>query len=93
MLKSKYHIVLCVITDLERTLLAKLCQETGMAKAAHLPEHVLVRRFPNLGHMVKKALGKLVSKGYVARHPTRNEMTYQLPELGIEECRRMKERG
>ncbi|HPE52225.1 MULTISPECIES: hypothetical protein [Methanothrix] len=82
-----------MITDFERAILVKLCQETGMAKAAHLPEHVLVRRFPNLGHRVKKALGKLVSKGYVARHPTRNEMTYQLTELGIEECRQMKERA
>ena len=81
-----------MITDLERAILAKLCQETGMAKAAHLPEHVLVNRFSNLGHRVKKALGKLVRKGYVARHPIRNEMTYPLTELGIEECRRMKER-
>jgi len=82
-----------MITDFERDILFKLCQETSMAKAAHLPEHVLVRRFPNLGHRVRKALGKLVSKGYVARHPTRNEMTYQLTDMGREECRRMKEQA
>ena len=52
-----------------------------MAKAAHPPEHVLVHRFPNLGHRVRKALNKPVSKGYVARHPTRNEMTFQLTDM------------
>ncbi len=82
-----------MITDFERDILVKLCQETGMAKAAHLPEHVLVRRFPNLGHRVRKALSKLISKGYVARHPTRNEMTYQLTDIGREECRRMREQA
>ncbi|WP_348304740.1 hypothetical protein [Methanothrix sp.] len=66
---------------------------TPDTKVAPLPKHFLVSRFPNLGHRVKKALGKLVSKGYVARHLTRNEMTYQFKELGIEECRRMKERA
>jgi len=80
-----------VLTDFERNILVKLCQETNMAKAAHLSEHVLVHRFPNLGHRVRKALSKLISKGYVARHPTRNEMTYQLTDIGIEECRKMKE--
>lgn len=80
-----------MLTDFERAVLAKLCQEASMAKAAHLPEHVLVHRFPNLGHKVRKALTRLASKGYVARHPTRNEMTYQLTESGIDECRRMKE--
>ncbi len=82
-----------MITDFERAVLVKLCQETNMAKAAHLPEHVLVHRFPNLGHRVRKALNKLASKGYVARHPTRNEMTYQLTDFGIDECRRMKEKA
>jgi predicted transcriptional regulator len=82
-----------MITDFERAVLVKLCQETTMAKAAHPPEHILVHRFPNLGHRVRKALNKLVSKGYVARHPTRNEMTYQLTDIGIDECRRMKEKA
>lgn len=83
--------VLGMITDFERDILVKLCQATNTAKAAHVPEHVLVRRFPNLGHRVRKALSKLISKGYVARHPTRNEMTYQLTEIGWEECRKLKE--
>lgn len=82
-----------MITDFERDVLVKLCQETGMAKAAHLPEHALVRLFPNLGHRVRKALSRLISKGYVARHPTRNEMTYQLTDIGRDECRRMKEQS
>jgi DNA-binding transcriptional regulator PaaX len=80
-----------VLTDFERDILVKLCQETSMAKSAHLSEHVLVHRFPNLGHRVRRALSKLISKGYVARHPTRNEMTYQLTDIGREECREMKE--
>jgi len=81
-----------MLTDFERDILVKLCLETNMAKTAHLPEHVLVRRFPNMGHRVRKALSKLISKGYVARHPTRSEMTYQLTAIGWEECRKMKEK-
>lgn len=82
-----------MITDFERAVLVKLCQETTMARAAHLPERVLVHRFPNLGHRVRKALNKLAHKGYVTRNPTRNEMTYQLTDIGVDECRRMKEKA
>lgn len=64
-----------------------------MAKATHLPEHVLVHRFPNLGHRVRKALKKLVSEGYVQRHPTRDEMTYQITNAGRDLCREMIEQA
>ncbi len=60
-----------------------------MSKSSHVPEHAFVNRFPNAKH-AKKALNKLVTRGYVARHPTGSEMTYQMTQLGWEECKRMK---
>jgi hypothetical protein len=82
-----------MITDFERAVLVKLCPETNMARAAHPPEHVLVHRFPNLGHRIRKALNKLASKGTWPGIQPENEMTCQLTDIGADECRRMKEKA
>ncbi len=78
-----------MLRDFERQVLAEICKANNMSKSSHVSEHSFVKRFTNAKH-AKKALGKLVTQGYVARHPTGHEMTYQMTQLGWEECRRMK---
>jgi predicted MarR family transcription regulator len=77
------------ITRIELLVLAKICIATDGSKSAHVPEHTFIKKFSDV-KMARKALKKLVSGGYVARHPTASEMTYQMTQAGWEECRRMK---
>ncbi len=62
------------------------CREMHMSKSRHVPEHVVIKRFPGAEREARKALKKLVAKGYVGAHPTRGEMTYQLTAVGFKEC-------
>ncbi|MCX6674290.1 MAG: hypothetical protein NTY37_10990 [Methanothrix sp.] len=77
------------MTRIEQLVLAKICIAADGSKSAHVPEHTFIKKFPDV-KMARKALKKLVSGGYVARHPTAGEMTYQMTQAGWEECRRMK---
>ncbi len=77
------------LTRMERLVLAKICTATEGSKSAHVPEHTFIKRFQDV-KAARKALKKLVSGGYVARHPTAGEMTFQMTQAGWEECRRMK---
>lgn len=89
---SLWDMSLCVaagITRVERLVLARICEATAGSKSAHVPEHSFIKKFKDV-KAARKALKKLVSCGYVARHPTRDEMTYQMTQAGWEECRRMK---
>lgn len=79
-----------MLRDFERKVLAEICKATNTSKSSHVPEHAFVKKFPNAKH-ARKALQKLVTQGYVARHPTGGGMTYQMTQTGWEECRRMKE--
>lgn len=77
------------MTRIERLVLAKICIATEGSKSAHVPEHTFIKKFQDV-KAARKALKKLVSGGYVARHPTAGEMTFQMTQNGWEECRRMK---
>lgn len=79
------------ITRMEQLVLAKICIATAGSKSAHLPEHTFIKKFRDV-KLARKALKKLISGGYVARHPTAGEMTYQMTQAGWDECRRMKEK-
>ncbi len=81
-----------MMTRMERAVLAKLCKTTGTSKAAHVPEHTFVKKFDD-ARAARKALKKLVAAGYVAMHPTRSEMTYQMTDAGWEICRELKKKA
>ncbi len=76
-----------MLREFERVVLQTCCREMHLSKARHLPEHTIVKRFPGAEREARKALKKLVAKGYVGVHPTRSEMAYQLTDLGFEECK------
>ena len=78
------------LTRMEQLVLAKICIATEASKSAHVPEHTFIKKFQDV-RLARKALKKLISGGYVARHPTAGEMTYRMTQAGWEECRRMKD--
>lgn len=78
-----------MLRDFELRVLAELCRATKTSKAAHVSEHAFVKKFPNEKH-ARKALRKLITAGYVAMHPTRGEMTYQMTKAGWDICREIK---
>jgi hypothetical protein len=41
----------------------------------------------------ERALHSLISLGYVYVHPTKDETTYGLTQLGLDTCRDLKEKG
>ena len=75
-----------MLRDFERAVLQTCCREMHLSKARHVPEHTIVKRFPGAEREARKALKKLVAKGYVGAHPTRSEITYQLTDTGFKEC-------
>lgn len=77
-----------MLREFERAVLQMCCREMHLSKARHVPEHTIIKRFPGAEREARKALRKLVAKGCVGAHPTRNEMTYQLTNLGFEECQK-----
>lgn len=78
------------MTRAERLVLVRICEATEGSKSAHVPEHSFIKKFNDV-RAARKALKKLIAGGYVARHPTREEMAYQMTQTGWEECRRMRE--
>jgi predicted transcriptional regulator len=43
------------------------------------------------GHKAEKALRELVALGYMKKHPTSGETTYELGDRGLEVCRVLKD--
>ena len=80
-----------MLREFELIVLQQTCVGLHMSKAMRVSEHAIIKRFPGAEREAKKALHKLVTQGYVGMHPTRSEMTYQMTQMGWEECRRMKE--
>jgi hypothetical protein len=78
-----------MLREFERAVLQACCREMRLSKARHVPEHVVIKRFPGAEREARKALKKLVAKGYVGHHPTRGEMTYQLTDMGWKACMEM----
>jgi predicted transcriptional regulator len=43
------------------------------------------------GRKADKALRELIALGYIKKHPTGSETTYELDERGFETCRKIRE--
>lgn len=79
-----------MLRPFELEVLRRTCVELHLSKAMHLPEQAITKRFPGAEKEARKALKKLIAKGYIGPHPTRGGMTYQLTESGWDLCREMK---
>jgi len=85
-----------VLGDFERRVLASICKAADGSKSAHVPRPYFMKTFQENKHQMKqaeKALKSLIIRGYIYPHPTRDEMTYQMTQMGWEECRKMKEQA
>lgn len=79
------------LSQLEIAVLASICKATNVSKSAHVPAQYFMKKFPNQVKMAKRSLHRLISLGYVAKHPTGGEMTYELTQSGLVACRAIKE--
>jgi len=79
------------LSEQEVALLAAIFQETGYSTHKHVPEHAILQHFRrDIRGLMKKPLRRLHSKGYVSKHPTGGEMTYQITRLGIERLKELR---
>ncbi|HSD56893.1 MAG TPA: hypothetical protein VLB04_01830 [Methanotrichaceae archaeon] len=79
-----------MLREFELIVLQQVCRELHMSKVRHVSDHAIVKRFPGAEREARKALKKLITQGYVGRHPTGGEMTYQMTELGWDTCKKMQ---
>lgn len=79
------------LTELEMAVLTSICSATNGSKSAHVPAQHFMRKFNNQMKMAKRALHNLVSLGYVTKHPTSGEMTYELTNNGFLACKKIKD--
>ena len=79
------------LNQLELAVLACICTATGGSKSAHVPEQYFMRKFQKQMKMANRSLHRLISLGYVAKHPTGGEMTYELTQRGFEVCRAIRD--
>ncbi|GEM_PF-586687 len=75
----------------EAAVMISMCKAAKMSNSAHVPEQAFARRFPGRGDKVRKALRDLIREGLVRKHPTRNEMTFELTKDGVAFCRELQE--
>ncbi|MCD6209678.1 hypothetical protein DRN80_06405 [Methanosarcinales archaeon] len=76
-----------MLNEIEIAVLISICHKTKMSKKVHIPKQYFLNRFKGRKRVyAEKALLSLIKKGYVIKHPTRGEMTYQLTDFGRKEC-------
>lgn len=79
------------LNQLDIAILVSICKATNVSKSAHVPIQYFIKKFQNKMKMAKRSLHKLISLGYVSRHPTGGEMTYELTQKGLVACMEIKE--
>ena len=79
------------LTELETAVLVSICKATDGSKSAHVPKQYFMKKFQNQSTLAKRALHNLISSGYVIKHPTGGEMTYELTQRGFEVCKAIRD--
>lgn len=79
------------LNALQKAILVGLCSKTGGSKEAHLPKPAFMNKPQTQGHKADKALRELIALGYIRKHPTGGETTYELNERGFEVCRKIRD--
>ena len=76
-----------MLNEIEIAVLVSVCHKTNLSKKAHIPKQYFLKRFKGKERKhAEKALFTLIREGYIQRHPTKGEMTYQLTSFGRKEC-------
>ena len=79
------------LNDIQKAILVNLCIKTKGSKGAHLPKPYFMNKPQIQGRKADRALRELIALGYIKKHPTGGETTYELDERGFEACRRINE--
>ncbi|MCL5782794.1 MAG: hypothetical protein M1476_02655 [Candidatus Thermoplasmatota archaeon] len=76
------------LEEFEKAVLIAMCDAVNYSKAGHVPEGTVCRKFKSDLHGdVKTVLKKKLKKdGYIVRHPTGSNNTYQLTDKGFRAC-------
>jgi hypothetical protein len=80
-----------VLDNLQKAILVNLCSKTKGSKGSHLPKPYFMNKPQIQGRKADKALRELIALGYIKKHPTGSETTYELDERGFEACRKIRE--
>lgn len=80
------------LNDIQKAILVSLCSKTKGSKEAHLPKPAFMNKPQIKGHKADKALRELIGLGYIRKHPTGGETTYELDGRGFDVCREIRER-
>lgn len=73
------------LTPFELDVLIAFCDACNYSTKCHQPSEKIIKRInKSAGKNIKKVLKKLVSKGFVVRHPTRGGMTYEPTKEAIQ---------
>lgn len=81
------------LEEIEIAVLIAVCEVVNNSKKGHVPVNAIQSKFPtNLRGDAETILKKgLIRKGYVMRHPTGNNTTYQLTDKGFKACKILKD--
>jgi hypothetical protein len=79
------------LNDIQKAILVGLCLKTKGSKKAHLPKQAFMNKPQTKGKKADRALRELVAFGYIKRHPTGGETTYELDDSGFDVCRKLRE--
>ena len=79
------------LNSLQKAILVSFCKSTKGSKSAHLPTPYFMNKPQIRGHKAERGLRELVALGYMKKHPTRGETTYELDDRGFDVCRKLRE--
>lgn len=80
------------LDGIQKAILVSLCNKTKGSKGAHLPKHYFMTKPQIQGRKADRALRELVALGYIKKHPTGRETTYELNDRGFDACKKIRER-
>ncbi len=78
------------LDGIQKAILVSLCSKTRGSKGSHLPKPYFMNKPQIQGHKADRALRELIALGYIKKHPTGGETTYELDDRGFEACREIK---
>ncbi len=79
------------LNAIQKAILVNLCSKTKGSKGSHLPKPYFMNKPQTQGRKADRALRELIALGYIKKHPTGGETTYELDERGFEACRKIRE--
>lgn len=79
------------LDNIQKAILVNLCSKTKGSKGSHIPKPYFMNKPQIQGRKADRALRELIALGYIKKHPTGSETTYELDERGFETCRKIRE--